>query len=199
MFTDSLPSQLLLHADGIGSFLILRQAVVTVGPVSSSLVPDIGLVAEPTIEPVRLERVDDDYFLKTAQHSSPPSRRLLAAGERIELSSRCRLTFQLPSAASTSAALDLTGARLPRSDIRRVILMDRDLIIGAPPSAHVFAPAASEPVVLHVRDGQLFCRSSQPITIDNNPVGADTPLPLGQSIRVGDVSFVLTGLATRQR
>jgi hypothetical protein len=192
MTDDRVPSKFVMHVDGIGSFLILRQAVVTIGPISSSLVPDIGFVAEPTLVPVTLQRVDDDYFLKfPAAGSAGPSRRLLAAGNRIDLSPRCRLTFQLPSSASTSAALDLTGAKLPRSDIRRVILMDRDVIIGAGPASHVVVPGVDRPIVLHLRDGQLVCQAHEPVMVGGSVAPAKATLPLGESIKIGELSFVL--------
>ena len=61
--------------------------------------------------------------------------------------------------------LDLTGARLPRSDIRRIILMDHDLIIGPTRGAHIVAEELDHPIVLHLRDGQIFSQSQQPIIL----------------------------------
>ena len=171
---DTLPSQLLLQADGVGSFLIFRRPQITIAPVSSSIRADLPVVAEATAAPVSIERMDDDYFLK-------PSNRLLSSGDKIDLSPRCRFTFVLPSAASTSAALDLTGARLPRGDVRRVILMDHDLIIGSSKSCHICAEGVDKQVVLHVRDGQLFCQHK--------------PIALGEHTSVGDFHFVVTSAA----
>jgi len=111
-----------------------------------------------------------------------PAGRLLASGECLDLSPRCRLTFRLPSPASTTAVLDLTGARLPRADIRRVILMDQDLIIGPGSASHVVATQLERPVVLHVSQGQLVCQ------------GRDAGIPVGERVSVGGVSFVLAGV-----
>src|SRR5207249_1716458 len=125
----------------------------------------------PALPPIAIERVDDDYFLRArvSVSAGPAAGRLLAPGELLELSPRCRLTFQLPSAASTSAALDLTGARLPRSDVRRIILMDRDLVVGPSSAAHVTARELAENVVLHLSGDQLFCQSRGPLLIDGQP------------------------------
>jgi hypothetical protein len=190
---DILPSQLLLQVDGVGAFLVLRQPVVTIGPVSSPVQADVALVAEPTIPPLSIARVEDDYFLKT---SGAAAGRLLASGQRIELSPRCALTFVLPSAASTSAALELSGARLPRSDIRRVILMDQDLIIGPGAASHVVARGLERPLVLHVRRDQLFSGGLDPVTIDGRQVAKSTPLPLNAQVQIGGASFVLTHLGS---
>ena len=133
----ALPNRFIIRVDGVGSFLVLRSPRVTIGPVSSSRMPDVGLVADPGLPVATIERLDDDYFVRAAQLVAVNDRsavgdagRLLATGDRVALSPRCRLAFHLPSPASTSAVLELTGSRLPMADVRRVILMDRDLIIG---------------------------------------------------------------------
>jgi hypothetical protein len=116
---------------------------------------------------------------------------LLASGERLDLSPRCRLTFRLPSAASTTAVLDLTGARLPRGDVRRVILMDQDLIIGPGSASHIVAPRLEHPVVLHLSQGRLVCQARETVKIGGASAVADAPLPFVESISIGEVSFVL--------
>ena len=173
-----LPMQFVLHVDGIGSFLVLRQPVVRIGPISAPLAADIAVVAEPTLPPVTIARLDDDYFIKSVATANTPGR-LLASGERLDLSPRCRFTFVLPSPASTTAVLDLTGARLPRADVRRIILMDADLIIGPSNAAHVVAPQLDRSVVLHLSHGQLICQ------------GREGAIIMGESINVGGVSFVI--------
>jgi hypothetical protein len=60
-----LPTQFVLHVDGIGSFLVLRQPVVRIGPISAAVAADIAVVAEPTLRPVTIARLDDDYFIKS--------------------------------------------------------------------------------------------------------------------------------------
>lgn len=186
---ETLPSQFLLQADGIGSFLVFRQPVVSVGPISSPAPADIAVVAEPALPRLTIARVEDDYFLKT---TAAPMGRLLASGECVEMSPRCRMTFVLPSAASTSAVLDLAGARLARSDVRRIILMDQDLIIGPGSASHIVARGIQQPVVLHLRQDQLICAGREPIQVDGQTIGAGTALPLDRPIEVAGVSFTLT-------
>jgi hypothetical protein len=177
--SDVLPAQFVLHVDGVGSFLVLRQPVVTIGPISAPVAADVAVVAEPTLPPVTIARLDDDYFIKSTTATSPG--RLLASGERLDLSPRCRLTFRVPSAASTTAVLDLSGARLPRADVRRVILMDQDLIIGPGSVSHVVAPQLDRPVVLHLSQGRLVCQARD----------GGGGIAVGESVSVGGVSFVL--------
>jgi hypothetical protein len=120
--------------------------------------------------------MEDDYFLRSTTGASG---KLLSGGDKINISPRCRFVFNVPNPSSTTAVLDLTAGRLPRADMRRVILLDRDLIIGPGPASHIRADHLTESVVLQVRDGVLRC-GSQTIT-------PGTPVALA-----GGVSLVVT-------
>jgi hypothetical protein len=171
----SLPSKFILRVDGAGSFLVLRQPSVTIGPVSSSRVPDVGVMAEPGLPVATIDRVEDDYFLRG---SAMAGNKLLVSGDPIALSPRCKMNFILPHVASTTAVIDLTAARHPRSEIRRIILLDRDLVIGPGPNTHVRADHLTQPVVLKVRGDRLVTDSGE--------------LPLGQTVQTGNVSLVIS-------
>jgi hypothetical protein len=192
---STLPSKFVIQVDGAGSAMVVRQPVVTIGPVSSSRVPDIGLSAEPNAPVVTIERAAADYFLRGsvfAVNDRPAGDRLLASGDRIAITPRCRIGFLVPSAASTSAAIDLIGARFPRADVRRVVLMDRDLVIGPGASSHVRCDTTPEPIVLHVRDNRLFVRATAEVEVEGKPMDRVSGIPIGAHVRVGLVSFVVT-------
>jgi len=42
--------------------LVLRERWVTIGALSATPTPDVGLLAEPQTPPQTIERMDDDYF-----------------------------------------------------------------------------------------------------------------------------------------
>ncbi len=168
-----LPTKFILRVDGAGSFLVLREASVTIGPVSSSRVPDVGVMAEPGLPVATIDRVEDDYFLRGAMGS-----KLLASGDSIALSPRCKMTFVLPHVASTTAVIDLTAARHPRSEIRRIILLDRDLVIGPGSNSHVRVDHLSQPIVLKVKGDRLVSDLGE--------------VPVGQTVQSGNVSFVIS-------
>jgi hypothetical protein len=118
--------------------------------------------------------------------------KLLASGDEVALSPRCRFTFRLPSAASTSAVIDLTGTRYPRADVRRVILLDRELVIGPGVGAHVRIDDLTEKVVLHVKGGRLFAQTTQPVLVGGQEVAPRSAVPVGTHVKAGSVSFVVT-------
>ena len=193
---DAVPSRFVLQVDGAGSFLVVTQPLVTVGPISSPRAPDIGLMADAGTHVATVERVEEDYFLRAASavlvNGRPCVSKLLASGDELALSPRCQFTFRVPSAASTSAVLDLTGTRYPRADVRRVILLDRELVIGPGPGAHVRIDELTEKVLLHVRDGRLFVQTAEPVLAGERPVAPKTAVALGTHMKAGPVSFVVT-------
>ena len=190
-----IPSKFILRVDGAGSFCVLRQPLVTVGSVSSPRVPDLGLIAEPGLPLATIERSDEDYFIRgstIAVNDQPAANKLLASGDRIALSPRCRMAFAIPVATSTSAVLDLTGARFPRAEVRRVILLDRDLVLGPGNATHVRVEDASENIILHLRDARLFCETKLPVEVNGAPMDRVTGIPLNAHVKVGAVSFVIS-------
>jgi hypothetical protein len=169
-----LPAKFVLQVDGAGGYLVLMKPRVTVGPISSSQRPDIPLMTEPGAPVIPIERIEDDYFVQ--QPGS--TRRLLNSGDRLSVSARCTLVFSLPNPASTTAALDLASGRFPRADLRRVILLDRDLIIGPGAASHVRTDQLTQPLVLQVRSGQLMHRNQQ--------------MAMGKPVNIDGLSFALT-------
>ena len=188
----------MLRVDGVGSFAVLRGGRVTFGPVSASPAPDVGLLAEPGLPVATIEREDEDYFLRSERpvlvNEQPVTRRLLAHGDRIALSRRCRIRFSKPSAASTSAVVHLDSARLPCGDVRHVILMGRELIIGAGPGAHVRADEMTGNAVLHLRDGRLVCTAPEAVgvLVGGIPAGRSAAIAAGGQVAIGPVSFAVT-------
>lgn len=189
------PRRLTLHVDGVGGFLILMGSPIRIGPMRSSGGLDLPLAAGPDAREMMIERVEDDYFLRsagaTAVNDRPTSRKLLVNGDRISASSKARLTFRLPSPASTTAVLDLSGARLPIGDVSRVILLDRELILGPGANAHVRDDQMPEAIMLCQHNGMLVARSKSPVLAEGQAIGAMEPIPLGAHVRVGDAGFVI--------
>lgn len=189
-----LPFLFLLQVDGVGSFLVSRAARLTIGPVGASHACDVPLAMEPSVPPVVVERVDEDYFLRgaaVAVNDRPGNGKLLGRGDRIALGARCRLCFDVPHASSTTAVLDLVAARALRSDVRRVILMDRELVIGPGAAAHIRVDALPAPLVLQARDGRLLCAGNGPATVGQRVLERGEPLPLGAAVQCGGLSFVV--------
>ena len=102
------------------------------------------------------------------------------------------MKFRIPNPASTSAVLDLSSARVGRADIRQVILMDREILVGPAANNHIRAGSLDETLTLFARNGSLFCKAKGRILVDGNVVGPSAALPAGRQIKVGGISLVLS-------
>ncbi len=184
--TSVLPRQFVIQADGQSAALVVRDESVRLGPVSSDQRPDVGLMADPSSPVLTIRRAQEDYFVSSEQpiniNGKATREQLLNDGDKIELSPRCRFRFRLPHAASTSAVLELTGTRLPRGDLRRIVLLDRQLVVGAATTCHLRADTEGQPLILHLRDGQLCCPQAD----------GSIALNMNQSTTLGDVTLRLT-------
>jgi hypothetical protein len=187
---------LVLHVDGVGSFRIFTGSKVSIGPLSSTRALDLPLMIDAAAPTITLSRSDDDYFLNAERpvsvNSVPRATKLLSSGDRIELGGRCRLAFRRPSAASGTAVLEISGARLPTAGSRQVILLDREIVIGPGAGAHIRADQLSAPVVLVRGDSGFVCRSAAEIQIDGRLAGANAILPPGAHVTIGSLSFVIS-------
>jgi tetratricopeptide (TPR) repeat protein len=193
---SNMPGRFVIQLDGAGSSLVFGGGRVAVGPISSMDRPDLGLLADANLPVVSVERTDEgDYFLACPRPVEVNDRavtgKLLADGDKIALSPRCRLRFRLPTPASTTAVLELSTARVPQADIRRVILMDREVVIGPGPAAHLRADELPARAVLQPADGKLICRTECELTRDNLPLGGAGEIPFDCPVRIGPLGMVI--------
>jgi len=190
------PAKFVLQIDGVGSFFVFRDRVITAGPIRSSAGPDLGLLAETNVPVISIERTDEDYFC----HSSKPvcindkavTQKLLGNNDRIALFAKCRMKFAVPNAASTTAVLDLDGGRLTRPDVRRIILMDRDILIGPGPNNHIRTERVGDTATLFIQNGKLNCRTKEKVMVDGRLCESGDGFSIGLPVQIGQISLVLT-------
>lgn len=208
MDAKALGNKFVLNVDGVGAFLVLCGDEISLGPASPVRSsgggvkgkPMVGFMAPADTPGAMIERHDEEYVIradgpiKVNDETVTSTSRPLLGGERIELSPRCRFMFAMSNAASTTAVLKLSGAKLMRRDIRQVILMDRSLVIGSGSDVHVRVPDLPERTVLFMHNGELHCRSESRIEVDGQVADASTPIGLGARVRVGEASMTFRSL-----
>ncbi|MDB4614198.1 hypothetical protein OAH18_00770 [bacterium] len=182
----------LLAVEGVGSFLVMRKAAVKIASASSKRPFDVGLVNAGTLPGLTIERIQDDYFLRSEDsvlvNDRSTKEKLLTNGDRIALNRRCSLKFVLPNPASTTAVLELTSAKLKRPDVRRIILCDDSIVMDQSRSAHVPLHEADPPVIIVARGSQLHAKPmGRGITADQMQ-----DIIAGESVTVGITSFKLS-------
>ena len=195
---DLVPDAFTLRVDGVGSFRVLRQRRIVVGPVSGSRHVDLALMADASLPAVTLERSEEDYFLRSPLpveiNGKPALSKMLRHNDRIGLSARCRMAFVRPTPASNTAVIQLTSARLARADVRAAILMDRELVIGPGGQAHIRVDGMAQSAILFIREGKLLIQSQspEPLVIDGNTAGPASTIPANAQVTLGGLSFVVT-------
>ncbi len=193
-----LPGEFVLQADGVGSYFVFTKPIVTIGPVSSPVRPDLALMADSSLPVVTVERIDEDYFLRAQKavfvNDKQTDEKLLVDGDSIALSNRCRIKFHLPNAASTTATIIITGARLARPDVKSIILMDRDILVGRDLNNHIRAEQIGEKMTFLAKDRRLLCRTNEQIYVNGRHHDSEEPLAFDVPVKVGNLSLVLTQL-----
>jgi hypothetical protein len=175
----------LMQVDGIGAFIVVVGDCLTLGPISSRVRPDIGFVTSPD-EPVKtIERMDGDYFLS-------PGKKLICEGDKIDISSRCRMKFTQPNPASGTACLSLSSAKLPRSDIQSIILLDREMILGPSRNCHIQSGHVQENMTFFVRGGKLFYQGSQAVMSSGIAMNPQDGIAEGKPVEIGSLRIVWT-------
>ena len=124
----------------------------------------------------------------------PTNRHLLADGDEIRLGVRARLIFRLPTALTGTALLELCSGLRISGDVRKVLLLDSHLIIGAAPGAHVVVPGLKDRVILSAAGGRFRCRAAVPVAVDGVLGSRDETIVPGAHVEAGSVAFTVTAV-----
>ncbi|MEO1524503.1 MAG: hypothetical protein AAFX06_03665 [Planctomycetota bacterium] len=188
---QSTEPSLILQVDGLGGILLLTKDTVTIGSVSRSAMYDLPLRTDGPNDPLEIRRSGEDYFVQSESeflvNDQATRRRLLAADETIQFGRRGRIKFRRPVPASGSAVLQLSGAALPRRDIRYVALLS-DSLVMASSGGHIAVPDLNTPLILF-RDRDGFA-----IKQTGSQVRENQRLLLGQSLLINGNRFSLRPL-----
>ena len=193
--SSTLPEQLILQIDGVGSALLLRQPKLSIGSPGRAGACDIALTGFPGSGTLTIERTAGRYRLSAgnvddlAVNERRCQEKSLTDGDSVRVGKRCRFKFRRPTADVPSAVLELSGTRLPRPDIRSIVLFDETLVVGPGQSSHLMARNLDQPLILFVRDGVFHVRSGLPnraqrFAANGAPQGAQ-PLMLDTPVEIG--------------
>ncbi|MBN2445975.1 MAG: FHA domain-containing protein [Phycisphaerae bacterium] len=184
---------LLLLIDGTGSALLLTDEVVRIGRAGGSATIDVPIPAELHSHHADIICRGEDYFLMprgpARVNSAAIKSAMLRDGDRIALGDHARLTFHKPSVKSETATLKLSDrCRLPM-DVSYVVLFRDTCLLGPQVTCHLRTREGASRVVLFMRGGQLHARLADS---EGHPASDATPLPLGATQQIGDLSMTVT-------
>lgn len=194
--TSKMQSKFMLHIDGTGSYIVIKDDAVTVGPVSSDQNCDVKIVAAADTPVTTFERTEGDYFFKSERpvgiNNKQTTGCLLRDGDKIALSNRNTVKFRKANSASNTAEIIPTGARLIQAGVTGVILMDNEILIGAGGSNHIRTDEVKDGAMLYFKDGCLMCKSTEIIEIDGKICGGQCVIEPDKQVRIGGMTLVIT-------
>lgn len=160
------PAPLILHRDGEPLAAVASAPAVALtspghAPAATDADADVlGLLTGPDTPAVTLTRDDEGHLLRggagVTVNDRSVERALLADGDRIALGPRLRLVYRRPNPASQTAVLEVSAGRLARPDLRRVVLLAGELLIGPHRGCHLRDAAQSTPLVVRPGGGTLL-------------------------------------------
>lgn len=203
-------SRYLAWIDGVGAWLILTDAHVSIGRVNGNLSPlvksssreqeaDIALIANLSRSHATIERMDENYVLTAASRVNISNQQV--SGETV-LPDRCeillgdsvQLCFSVPTPLSATAKLTISSEHRPRTTVDGVILMAETCLLGPSPSDHILCRNWSETVVLVQTSAGIVLKSKQEVQIGDRKAGAPDVVSNGQVVSGDDFRFRLEPL-----
>jgi hypothetical protein len=181
---------LLVQVDGAGRMMALVKPSIRLGPRQAEV--DLPLQITRSLPTLLIERMDDDYFLSSAEeielNGQATTAGLLSDGDQITIGSRCGVKFRLPCAASRTALLQITGSRLEPRDVRTVILMDDAFLIGADSQTHIRVRHLKRRFAVVHREGRLYLQTvadARGVELSRRPIELGVTVDLGgASLRI---------------
>ena len=184
-----------LWIDGVGSFLLCLEDQVTIGgPAFGSDGADISLLASLSRCHATVLRIGDDYLVEPHSVTALDERTLferthLADQNVLGLGRNVKLRFRLPSVLSNSACLEFVSQHRPHFSVDGIVLMDDTCLLGPGTDHHVKCPRWNESLVLFRRDGLIWCKSPQPLKVNDTPLVGTGPVPDGAIVTGPEIRF----------
>lgn len=184
-----------LWIDGVGCwFLHPAERLTFGGPIESgSTEPaaDLCLMANLSRRHATIERTGESYRMETAAGEvngvAVRGETFLKNGDVVTLGNNVRMRFRQPSVLSASAVLTPDGPSWPRmftakqtpGTVDGIVLMDEVCLLGPGSDAHIACPDWDDKVILHRRNGGLWCRTSARAQMDSRVMQDAAPLTDG--------------------
>jgi hypothetical protein len=187
--------QYLLWIDGVGCWLLCMADRVTIGgPALKDDSADIRLMANLSREHVAFQRHGEGYLIQPMADTKINDRPIyeptrLGNDYRLKLGSSVELGFRLPTALSTSAVIEFRSGHRPAHSVDGIVLMSDNCLLGPGHENHIPCHAWTTTVILFRRNGELCCKSRNPLAVDGKRVKEYANLSTGSVISGEELQF----------
>ena len=190
-----LPKRLVLWIDGVGAYLLCLKNEVTIGgPMQNTTPSELSLMANLSRCHATVVRDGEAYYLEAHAPVKVDGKRVdwrthLNKNSDIHLGENVQLQFELPSVLSRSAVLKFISHHRPQFSVDGVVLMDENCLLGPGPENHIQCHQWKEPLLLYIKNGYLYCKSTDDIMVDDEPATGVTMIVPGQTVSGEDWRF----------
>ncbi|MBB6431600.1 hypothetical protein [Algisphaera agarilytica] len=140
-------SPLILHQDGQPLAVLCATPQVSLGTTGASVLP---LIASESSHPLTFTRDEEGHLVQASSdltvNQQPATHALLTHQDRLGVGPRIKLRYLRANPASQTAVLELTAGRFTTPNLRRVVLLSGELLIGPHRGCHLRDPKLPHPV-----------------------------------------------------
>jgi hypothetical protein len=188
------PQRALLWVDAVGGFLMCFDECVVLGQPSAGDTIAVPILADLSRRHAVIRREDGAYVLEPMQRTFVDGREItapfvLAENQLIQLGDNVRIRFTKPHALSATARLTIESHHKTQPSADSILLMADSCVLGPNRHCHVRCREWQRDLVVFRRDDRLFCRASEPLTIDGIIHARENEIQSGARVEGDDFSF----------
>lgn len=198
-FTDD--PRFILWVDAVGGFLVCTREEVTLGQAVPDCHVDIPILGDLARNHLKLIRSSEGYVLEpfgyvSVNQQAIEQKTLIKNGDLIELTGGIKIKFVKPHPLSGSARLVFESAHRTQPWSDAVLLMAESCVLGPNMRNHVVCREWAEDLVFFRKNGRLFCKSFQAVSVDGSIIEGKGELRPNSHIEGEDFSMTLEPLSS---
>jgi hypothetical protein len=197
------PRRALLWVDAVGGFLVCLDDCVVLGQPSSGDRVAVPILADLSRRHAVIRRDAEAYVLETLAAAATTrvdgrevvSPFVLSNNHLIQLGDNVRIRFERPHALSATARLTLESHHRTQPSADAVLLMADSCVLGPNRHCHVRCREWDRDVVIFRQDEHLFCRASEPVSLDGVVQNGECEIQSGARVEGEEFSFTWETIA----
>jgi FHA domain-containing protein len=188
------PRRALLWVDAVGGFLVCLDDSIVLGQPPAGDKIAVPILADLSRRHAAIRREAGAYILEPLQRTFVDGREIkapfvLSDNQLIQLGDNVRVRFSKPHALSATARLTFESHHKTQPSADSVLLMADSCVLGPNRHCHVRCRDWERDVVVFRQNDRLFCRASEPLTIDGVAISGESEIQSGVRVEGEDFSF----------
>jgi hypothetical protein len=188
------PQRALLWIDAVGGFLVCLDDCVVLGQPPAGDRIAVPILADLSRRHAAIRREAGSYILEPLGRTLVDGREIktpfvLSDNQLIQLGDNVRVRFARPHALSATAKLTIESHHKTQPSADAVLLMADSCVLGPNRHCHVRCRDWKSDVVVFRQNDRLFCRASEPLTIDGAAASGENEIQSGVRVEGDEFSF----------